>query len=212
MRRAIEQTACGIGLAVVLALPCCSRPALPDPRAAAERWAQAAERGDTDSMYEMLTAEARRTHGRRGTSELVAANKQEISKDARALASSKTEVEATATVRFSDGEQAVLEVENGSFKLGSAGALPAGARTPAQALAELRQALARRSYAGLMRILSSDTRNAIENDLRSLVLGLEQPETLEVKVTGDSAEVQIPGGHSVKLKREAGVWRVEDFD
>jgi hypothetical protein len=212
MQRAVEATAWGLGLAIVSALLGCSRPALPDPRAAAERWADAAERGDADAIYEMLTAEAQRTHGRRGTSELVNANRQEISKDARALASAKTEVEATATVRFADGEQAVLEVENGSFKLGSAGALPAGARTPAQALSELRQALARRSYAGLMRVLSADTRTAIENDLRSLVLGLEQPETLDVKVTGDSAEVQVPGGHSVKLKREAGVWRVEDFD
>jgi hypothetical protein len=212
MRRKVVETAWGCGAAVGLALLGCSRPALPDPRAAAERWSEAAERGDADAMYEMLTADAQRTHGRQGTSELVKANKQEISKDARALASSKTEIEATATVRFNDGEQAVLEVENGSFKLASAGALPAGARTPAQALSELRQALARRSYAGLMRVLSADTRSAIENDLRSLVLGLEQPETLDVKVTGDSAEVQVPGGHSVRLKREAGVWRVEDFD
>jgi len=24
--------------------------------------------------------------------------------------------------------------------------------------------------------------------------------------------VTVPGGHEVKLKREGGVWRVEDFD
>ena len=45
-----------------------------------------------------------------------------------------------------------------------------------------------------------------------VVEGLEQPEGLEVKMAGDSATVQIPGGHEVRLRREAGVWRVEDFD
>lgn len=190
----------------------CSRPALPDPKAAAARWAEAAERGDSEAMYGMLTRDAQRTYGKDGTRRLVQANKKEITDEARALASAKTDVEATATIRFADGEQAVLEVEEGQFKVSSAGALPSGARTPAQALSELRQALARRSYAGLMRVLSADTKNAIENDLRSLVIGLEQPETLDVKVTGDTAEVQVPGGHSVRLKRESGVWRVEDFD
>ena len=170
------------------------------------------ERGDGAAVYEMLTDDAKRTYGEQGTRQLLEANKKEIRRDARALASTGTEVEATATVRFADGEQAVLEVEEGAFKVGSAGALPSGARTPAQALADLRQALARRSYAGLMRVLSSDTKNAMENDLRSLVSGLEQPETLDVKVNGDTAVVSIPGGHSVRLKREAGVWRVEDFD
>jgi hypothetical protein len=198
--------------AVALCAAGCSRQALPDPRAAAARWAEAAERGDSEAMYGMLTVDARRTYGKDGTRRLVDANRKEIAEDARALASGKTEVEATATVRFADGEQAVLEVDEGEFKVGSAGALPSGARTPAQALSELRQALARRSYAGLMRVLSADTKNAIENDLRSLVTGLEQPETLDVKVTGDTAEVQVPGGHSVRLKRESGVWRIEDFD
>ena len=52
----------------------------------------------------------------------------------------------------------------------------------------------------------------MENDLRSLVDGLNEPETLEVKVTGDGALVPVPGGHQVKLKRDSGVWRVDDFD
>ena len=69
-----------------------------------------------------------------------------------------------------------------------------------------------RSYAGLMRVLTASTRAAIEQDLRSLVEGLERPETLHVEVSGDSATVGVPGGHSVKLKRDGGVWRVEDFD
>src|SRR5690606_15063917 len=105
-----------------------------------------------------------------------------------------------------------LELRDGRFWVTAAGALPGGSRTPEQALEQLRRVLARRSYAGLMRVLTPSTRAAIEQDLRSLVEGLERPDTLEVEVSGDAATVEVPGGHSVKLKREGGVWRVEDFD
>jgi hypothetical protein len=63
-----------------------------------------------------------------------------------------------------------------------------------------------------MRVLSPATRAAMENDLRALVEGLNEPGTLPVKANGDAAVVNVPGGHQVKLKREGGVWRVEDFD
>jgi hypothetical protein len=44
------------------------------------------------------------------------------------------------------------------------------------------------------------------------VNGLERAETLHVLVTGDAAVVTVPGGHTVKLRRDGGVWRVDDFD
>jgi hypothetical protein len=94
----------------------------------------------------------------------------------------------------------------------SAGALPGGAKTPQEALDQLRRVVARRSYAGLMRVLSPTTRAAIERDLRALVDGLDHPSTLNVNVTGDAAVVVVPGGHEVRLRRDGGVWRVENFD
>jgi hypothetical protein len=106
----------------------------------------------------------------------------------------------------------VLEVEDGKYRISAAAGLPFGARTPAAALSELRRALAQRSYAALIRVLSSDTRGAVEGDMRTLVEGLERPDALDVKVHGESAEVSVPGGHKVLLKREAGIWRVHDFD
>ena len=45
----------------------------------------------------------------------------------------------------------------------------------------------------------------------ALVLGLEDPETLDVSVEGDRAEVDLPGGHQVKLRLEGGIWRIEDL-
>lgn len=190
----------------------CARQELPDPQVAAREYAAAVEKGDAARVYAMMTSEAQRTHGKRGVERLVAESKSELGRTAKAVAADGARVEVVATVRFEDGEQAELGVEDGQFRVQSAGALPHAARTPAQALSELRQALARRSYPGLLRVLSSESKSALENDLRSLVDGLEQADTLDVKVTGDRAEVKVPGGHSVKLKREAGIWRIEDFD
>ena len=56
-----------------------------------------------------------------------------------------------------------------------------------------------------MAVMSTDSRGALEADLGSLVSGLEHPETLDIQINGDSAEVELPTGHLIKLKRDAGV-------
>lgn len=194
------------------ALAGCSRASLPDPKSAASAYAKAAKEGNAGALYAMLTRSAQRTYGPAGARSLVRDTRRELFDRGQSLADPACRVVSRAQLRFADGELADLEVEDGRFRIASAGALPAGARTPAQALGELRQALARRSYPSLLRVLSRDRRTSLEEDLRSLVTGLEEPEALDIKVNGDAAEVLVPGGHVVKLKREAGVWRIEDFD
>jgi hypothetical protein len=200
------------GLGLTLLTAACASRSLPDPHAAAVRYAAAVERGDAQAVHTILTQESQRGYGLEGTRRLLAESRQELRRQAQALKSERSIVETLAVVRFSDGEQAVLEHEAGRFRISSAAGLPAGARTPEQALEQLRTALARRSYPALIRVLSKDTRSAMENDLRALVTGLEQPQTLDVKIDGDRADVTVPGGHRVRLKREAGIWRVQDFD
>jgi len=196
----------------VLAAQACTRSALPDPRAATAEYARAVARNDARAVYGMLTDEAKLAYGTRGTERLLADARQEILNQTSAVASERAKVRAVAEVPYVDGERAVLEVENGRYRISATAGLPFGARTPAAALSELRSALAERSYAALVRILSADTRGALEGDMRALVEGLERPDTLDVKVHGESAEVSVPGGHRVLLKREDGVWRVHDFD
>jgi hypothetical protein len=60
--------------------------------------------------------------------------------------------------------------------------------------------------------MAGDSQGAVESDIGSLVRGLEHPETLDIQINGDAAEVQLPTGHLIKLKREGGIWRVLDFD
>ena len=42
--------------------------------------------------------------------------------------------------------------------------------------------------------------------------GLERPDTLQLRTSGDTASANVPGGHHVRLKRDGGIWRVQDFD
>jgi hypothetical protein len=200
-----------LGLSVAL-LTACSRPAVPDPRSAVEAYAKALVRGDAEAVYQMMTPESQRTYGRAGTQAMLRDAREEVAQEGRALLGTPAETRTVATVRYVDGERAELVLERGRLGIRAADVLPYAARTPEEALAGLRAALGRRSYPALVRLLSSESRSAAEDDLRALVEGLEDPETLEVRLHGDEAEVQVPGGHSVKLKREAGIWRVRDFD
>jgi hypothetical protein len=188
----------------------CARSELPDPRVAARTYAEAAARGDADALYAMLTSEAKRNHGSEGTRRLVGDARAELAAEGRALLRPGARVEATATVPLRDGTSVALELEPSGFRVASAETLPSAARTPVEALEDLRRALARRSYPALLRVLSAKTRTAVEKDMRSLENGLADPKTLDVKVTGDRAEVEIPGGHAVTLERDGGTWRVDD--
>jgi hypothetical protein len=199
-------------VAVVTEAAGCAGAGLPDPRVTAAEYGAAAAKRDARAVHALMTEEARRAYGEDGTKRLLADARKEIEVQARAFASPAASVRVEAEVPYIDGERAVLEVLGGYYRVSAAAGLPASARTPAQALSDLRAALARRSYSALVRLLSEGTRAALERDLGALATGLESPEALDVKIRGDTAEVVVPGGHKVRLVREAGVWRIHDFD
>jgi hypothetical protein len=201
-----------LGGALLAALLGCSRPAVPDPKLAALEYAQAIEAGDDRAVYEMLTKRSQMEYGPDQTKALVAGADNELKHEAAALRKGPLTVQARAEILFSDGEKAMLELESGRFKVSQVGTLPSGAVTPGQALAELRAALARRSYPALMRVMTASSRGTMETNMRALVSGLEEPETLDIRVEGDHAEVELPDGHTVRLRREEGLWKIDDFD
>jgi hypothetical protein len=195
--------------------PCllgCATGRVPDPHAAARAYAEAAARGDGAALYAMLSSESRQARSAADVKQMVGQERDELAEQGRALEQPGVRVEATARLRYADGEEAALELRDGRYWITAAAALPGGGRTPEEAIEQLRRVLARRSYAGLMRLLSPSTRAAVEADLRSLVEGLDAPGSLPVQVNGESAVVAVPGGHQVKLRREGGIWRVDDFD
>ena len=198
--------------AAALLASACASSTLPDPREAASAYAAAAQAGNADAIYAMMTTRSQKERSRDEVRKVVEGEKSELAEQGKAVGAGDARVEATARLRFDDGEEAALELKEGRYWVTASGAVPGGGRTPEEALDQLRRVVARRNYAGLMRVLSPATRAMIEQDLRTLTTGLDKPDTLQVKVTGDAALVTVPGGHVVRLKREGGIWRVDYFD
>jgi hypothetical protein len=190
----------------------CGGGAIPDPQAAVAAYADAAARGDSEALYGMLTERSQQALGREGVRRAVEDARAELADHGAKVAAPGARVQAVARLRFADGEEVVVPLEKGQFRVASADVLPAGARTPSQALEQLRKALARRSYQALLRVMSRETRSAMERDLGAVVEGLTHPEALDVKIVGDQATISLPGGHLVRLRREGSHWAVDDFD
>jgi hypothetical protein len=191
---------------------CAVGSAMPDPEPAVTAYVEAVRAGDAEAIHAMMSEESRRAISVDELRRVLSEQKAEMKEHADSLAADERILTARAEVRYDDGEIVSLDLDDGEFRVTAADALPAAAKTPAQALSQLRRVLARRSYAGLLRVLSPRTRAAIERDMRSLVEGLTDPESLQVDVVGDRATIQVPGGHQVRLRREDGVWHVDDFD
>lgn len=201
----------GAVLVALLATGCVAEARVPDPGAAVEAYVEALERGDAAAVHALLSQESQRSMSVEELERVMEEQKGELREHAASLASKERSVTAHADVRYDDGEVVTLDLDGGTFGVTAADAFPAAAKTPEQALGQLRRVLARRSYPGLLRVLSPATRAAVERDLRSLVEGLERPEGLDVDVRGDEATVSIPGGHRVVLRRVEGIWFVEDL-
>jgi len=185
---------------------------VPPPATTVASYVAALERGDAQALYALFDGESRRALSLEDAARLLEEQRAELREHGQALAARGRLETPRAELRFQDGEVVALALEGGEFRVEGVSGLPALSRTPAQALGQLRSVLARRSYAGLLRVLSPAMRAALDGELRSLVEGLREPDALPIEVSGDRATVIVPGGHKVKLRREDGVWHVDDLD
>jgi len=203
-----------ISLSALPALTClaCAAPQIPDPRLAAQRWSEALVRGDAELVYGLLSQSAQQALGREGVKQVLERDRKELIAAAASATAVNARVETLARVSYSGERSASLVLEDGRFRIAAAAALPAHAATPEDALEELREVLARRSFAGLLRVLTADAGRALDAQLASVVDALGDPATVEIEVDGRRATARLPGGHTVKLEREDGAWRVRDFD
>lgn len=198
---------------IPLVAACAREGSIPDPKDAADAYAAAAERGDADAIYAMLSARSRAATSKSEVEKAVVSSKAELSDQAKAVRAAEGAIVAVARLRFDDGSEAALVLKDGNFGIASGGMLPGGGTTPEEALASLRDILKRRSYPALMRLLTPQLRAAVEAQLRGLVEALSNPSALQLTPgTGDEVEVKLSNGHRVKLRRDQGTWYVENFE
>jgi hypothetical protein len=139
-------------------------------------------------------------------------NRGEVGEEgARIDAAAVRGVPARARMVLASGEEVVLVMEDGEWRL-EGGVLGAPAlRTPQDAVAALRQALLRRSLRGLERVLARQARAEIETEIARLVEGTGDPLDLRIEIQGNVALVRIAGGGEIVLVREAGEWHVSEI-
>jgi len=117
-----------------------------------------------------------------------------------------------ARVDLDDGGRVVMVEESGQLRI-AAGVLDAPSLgSPEDAVLALRRALMRRSLAGVLRVLSQDSRAEVEAEIRDYLDATSDSLDLESEIHGDEARVRLTGGRSVTLIREEGEWRVVDVD
>jgi hypothetical protein len=185
----------------------------PDPRGTLRAWAVAVRARDAGAAYALLDADARQGTDRARFSALFTAHHAELAAQATALeAGAASDIGARARLTLVGGEVVALVLEDGAWRI-DGGVLDApGLRTPEDAVASLRRALARRSLDGVLRVLSRETRGEVEAEIARFLAASEDTADLETRVEGDAAEVRLGGGARVTLVREAGAWRVADVE
>lgn len=203
-----------ISVGLVLMVGCASSPAPRSANATLMAYITAVRADDAHSAYLLLDAatQARTDEGAftRRMHESHAELVEQVDALAHSLAQHPAQVDAR--VDLDDGERVVLVEEHGELRIASGVVDAPSLSTPEDAVLALRRALMRRSLAGVLRVLSQDTRADVEAEIRDYLGATSDSLDLESEIDGDEARVRLTGGRFVTLVREEGEWRVVDVE
>src|SRR5215831_4126839 len=115
------------GWALVVFSTACGAAAIPDPKETLRAYQEAAQKGDSRAIYDMLSERSRKAWRPADVERIVADEKAELANLAKAIGEPDAVLLASARVRYPDGEDATLDLEGGTFRISSADALPAAA-------------------------------------------------------------------------------------
>ena len=199
-----------LGSLCVLCCACVSRGVVPDPALTANQFVAAVRADQPKAAYALLDPELRQTLSDARFTALWHENRAELLEFAERWQHTDATRSAHARVTLDDGEQPVLVLEHGQWRV-QGGLLDAQALdTPLDTVAELRRALQRQSLPSLLRVLARDRRAAWMAAFGKTMQQTSDPLDLQVEIRGDEATVHLTGGGEVLLKREAGRWQVWD--
>lgn len=188
---------------------------VPDPKAAAKAWAEAAAAGDADTLHGMLTKRSQAELSKAEVVRIVKESPGELKDQAAQIKKKSDTLTTVAVLQYEDGSSVALELENGVFRIASAGHLPAGGASPEQTALAFRDVLKRRSYPGILRLLSPSLRAAVEGQLKGLETALDQPDATKMQTpnaNGDEVEIKLQNGHRLRIKKIDGKWYIDNFE
>lgn len=182
---------------------------MPDPRQAARAYEQALESGDAARVRALLSKDAQDTYSEQDVKALLQRDGQELRAQAAACADESARVEATAVVRGAGQAELGLTLEEGAFRIDSEAALFPRPATPEAAARALRAALSSGHIERIERALSGQRRAFLEERRAALLESLADLERASIRVSDQSAVIELPDGQVLELVEEGGVWRVE---
>lgn len=176
-------------------------------------YADAVAAGDADRAYALSSREIRDRMTLDAFRERMRENHEELAAEARALkARAQEAMRARAALHLRNGETIALALEDGEWAI-EGGVLDApGLRTPRDAVVAFRQALSRRDFAGILRVLSRQRRAQIAAEISRVVESSADEADMQIEVDGDQATVNLTDGGQVQLVREGGEWHIVDVD
>jgi len=194
-----------------VALSSCARVEMPPADAAARAYAKAVASRDVDAVWSMMTKSAREHISKKELKALLEENAREMQRRAESLGSQELRVHGSAALYLNDGSRASLAIEKGEFRVHSAAVLPRRPLTPEDAVAELREAIRTRDHSRVRALLTEAGRTKFDAIFLALDEAMDELENVIVDVRGDRAEVELPSGRRVILRREGEHWFVEEM-
>lgn len=213
--------ACGV-LASVAA---CGSPRAEDPHSVLRSYSHALDEGRADDAYRMLSEEARRGISLEAYRRMVKDNPEEVREIAKALTRPTSPPLVTATVTTASGQDLLLVLERGKWKVEGAAIDLYAQDTPRHAIQGFVRAVERKRYDVVLKYVPDGHREGLDptklkgaweghdkEEIMQVVTGLKQAlPSAAIEETGDHATMAYSQG-TMQLVRERGLWKIEDFD
>lgn len=206
-------------------LSACATTKAEDPASVLRTYARALEEGRADDAYRLLSDDARRGVSREAFRRIVATSPEEARELGRALSRPTSPALVTAKVTGPNGNELMLVLEDGKWKVDLSAVDLYAQDTPRHAVQGFVRALERHRYDVLMRYvpdahkegldpvkLKASWEGAEKEQMEQVLTALKHAlPSASIEETGDRATLAYGAG-TMLLVREHGAWKIEDFD
>jgi hypothetical protein len=214
-----------LGVALALGLSACASSGSQDPESTLHAYAKALEDGRAADAYRLLGDDARRGISFEAFKKTIDSNPDDAKEIGRALSRPTTPAVITATVTAPNGDALELVWNSGAWKVEASAIDLYRDDSPRHAIQGYVRALERKRYDVILRYVPDAHREGLDaaklkaawegpdkDEIAQVLAGLKQALPAgSVEEAGDHAQLAYGAG-VIKLVKEHGRWKIEDFD
>lgn len=175
------------------------------PGDALRAYADAIEEGRIEDAYRLLSDEAKRTMPFEAFRRAIKDNPRDAVEIARALARPSSDPMVTATVTLQNGDELLLVLEDGKWRVDAAAVDFYGQATPRQAIAGFLRALERKRYDVILRYVPDSEKEGIDPNDSEVAPGSAQGQP--IRLTADKLKAEWEGPQKEQIQSIAQALR-----